>query len=245
MQVLVKPLGPHAQGQFHKDRVAAVLQGLRHGLGLVGTAPALDGVPIHLDLAGAVEAVLRRGHAAVQRSGSRQNLEGGAGLVGIGDQADAHQALQRVQLFPGRVVGVVIRLGTHGQHCAGIHVHHKGVNGLCLVDLVALPHGLFHDFLNGRVDGQTNGAAILRLNVEIAAVVDRAGFAVHTAHTAARFASKQRFVLLFQPGLAHAVHVHQAQSLGQKRAPQVDATDILVKQKCGCGRSGLRILTLL
>ena len=209
MQVLVKALGSHAQGQFHEDRVAAVLQSLRHRFGLMGIAPALDGIAVHLDLAGAVEPVLRRRHAAVQRGGGRQNLKGGARLVGVGNQADAHQTLQRVQLIPGRVVGVIVRLGAHGQHRAGIDVHGDGVNRLRLVDLIALPHGLFHDLLNGRIDGQTDGAAVLGFDVKVAAVVDRPSLAVHAAHAAPRLAPKQRLVLLLQPGLAHAVHVHQ------------------------------------
>ena len=75
VQVLIKPLRTQPQRQLHKYGVAAVLQRLRHGFGFVRASPAADGIPVNGDFGGAIERVLRRGHASVERSRSRQDFE--------------------------------------------------------------------------------------------------------------------------------------------------------------------------
>ena len=239
MQVLVHPLRAQPERQLHKDGIAAVLQGLGHGFILVGAAPAADGVSVHGNLGRAVETVLRGGHVRVQRGGCGQDLEGGARLVSVGDQADAHQTRKRIRLVAGRIIRVVVRLGAHGQNRAGVRVHGDEMYGLRLVDVVAFAHGLFADLLNGSVDGELDAVAILGLDVKVAAVVDGLGFAVHAAKAHARRAAQQALVLQLQSGLSHAVHIGQAQGLGQERTARVCAPHILVKEQgaqLGCHR---------
>ena len=138
---------------------------------------------------------------------------------------------ERVSLVAGRVVGIVIRLGAHRQNRAGVGVHGDEVHGLRLVDVIALAHGLFADVLNGGVDGELQAVAVLGFDVEVAAVVDGLGFAVHAAQAHPCRAAQQAFILQLQPGLAHAVHVGQAQRLRQERAARVGAPDILIKEQ--------------
>ena len=209
----------------------------------MGLAPAADGIPIHGDFGGAVELVVRVGYAGIQRGGSRDNLEGAARLVHVGDGGDAHQLRQGIRVVSWRIVGVIVGLHAHGQDAPGAHVGDDAQHTLGLVDLQALPHGLLADLLDGRVHRQAQGVPLLGGNVPALRARQDPVAGIHLPKVAALRASQHVLILLLQTGLAQAVHIRQPQHLAQEIPIRIPSSCVFVKGNGGhsCGRVRFRL----
>ena len=228
-QVFIEGFRAHPQRQRHEGGVAAV--GQRGGQVLVSVAvfPAADAVAVHGDGTGAGEPVGEGGRAAVQGGGAGEHFKGGAGLVHIGNDGDAHQLPQRFDVVPGRVVGVVVGLHAHGQYGPGVHVHHHALNARRVIDLDALPHGPLHHALDGAVHGEPQGKARLGRGIGRLAVGQKPRPGVYLRAEGTGLAAQQRFIQAFQPALAHGVHVGQAQNLAQQFPLRIHPFGVFVK----------------
>ena len=233
LQVIVQPVGAQPQPQLDEHGVAGVAQRLGHTLRAVRAPPAVDGAAVHRDPARAVKPLARIGHPAVERRRRGQDLEGGAGLVRVGDAAVAHQVGQRVHVASGRVVGVVVRLGTHGQYLAGLRVHDQHPHALCAVDLHRLARGLLREALNHVVDGQLSLRPGHRRHVLAGAVGQRASLAVDFVQHKARLAGQVLVERGLQAALPHAVDGRQAQQLLGKLPHRVVSLGFLLQIQAG------------
>ena len=228
-QVAIQPVRTQPQRQFHEHRITGILDGLLHRLRPVGIAPAADGVAVHLDASRAVKGIVRVGHTAVQRGGCGQHLERRSRFVYVADRADAHQALQRLGVVSRRIVRVVIRLHRHGQHLAGVHVHHDCLHPDRLVHLDALPKRLFNKALNFLIDRQPKRVPGDRRDVLLFAVRQRPRLGVHFGNNLAGLTGQIVLIVLLQARLAYAVHVGNAQRLRKVRSHRIPSFRILVK----------------
>ena len=209
----------------------------------MGPAPALDAPALHVDRAGAVETLIRRDHAAVQRCGGGENLEGGARLVGVGDAAVAHQLGERLHVATWRIVQVVVRLVDHGQNLAGLRIHHQHPDGLCVVDRQRLARRLLREALDGRVEGQRDAAALHRRDVLAGGVVQLPTLAVDLLQHPPGLAGQVAVQRLLQPRLTHAVDGSQAQHLAGQLTHGIVSLALLLQIQAREHRIvGLRIL---
>ena len=107
--------------------------------------------------------------------------------------------------MPGRVVGVVIRFGHHGQYLAGVDIHDQCLHSHCAVYVHALAHGSFGKALYGRIDGQAHAAAVHRRRVFAHRVGQLIAPAVNFVYYQAILAAQIFVQLLFQPALPDSV----------------------------------------
>ena len=205
------------------------MQRLGEGLRAVGSAPAADLPALHRHRAGAVEALVYRHQPRVQRGGGGEHLEGGAGLVGVGQRAVAQPFGERRHVAAGRVVQVEVRLVHHGQDLAGGRVHGQHPHGLGVVHPQGLAGRLLAEALDGGVQGQRHAAAVHRRNVLALAVAQGAALAVDLAEHPARLAGEVAVQRLFQPRLAHAVDGGQADQLGGELAHGIVSLALLLQ----------------
>ena len=187
LHIIIELLRAQAQAVGDEGGVTGVTRRLLQGLVAVAApVAAVDGGIQHMDGAGAVEGGILVDNPLLQSRRQGQDLEGGAGLIGIVDGLVAPlaqlgvrqvQLLLRHQLGDGgiingrRVVQVVAGAGGHGQNRAGLHIHDNArgaVGGLGGGD--HLIDGLFHIILNGGVQGQDDVAAVLRLIILFVAI---------------------------------------------------------------------------
>ena len=180
--------------------------------------PAADraAASAHMNAAPAVEAVVHGDGAAVERHGEGDDLEGGAGLVGVGQGLVA--PLARLRL-PQQLLGLLgrggrvdhgLRLGAdgkkivqiiavergHGEDRAGVHIHGDGAGAvLNVVVRDGLLQMLFDIILDRRIERQHQVAAVLAgLKILVAAQQQLRAVGVRQAQRAAAGAGQRLIV---------------------------------------------------
>ena len=138
---------------------------------------AVDGIAGDIHAAAAVDGGGLIHHALLQRRRQRQDLEGGARLIGVVQRLVAplqqlhigHGALpaldtllQRLVADGQKVVQIVVGIRRHGQYAAGLGVHHDAAGAVGGGELIhhALD-ALFQIVLDGGVQRQRQVAAVL------------------------------------------------------------------------------------
>ena len=234
--------------------VAGIPHGLHQRLQTVaGLVGAVDGVVGDVDEAIAVDGGVHVDDTLLQRGGQRQDLEGGAGLVGvvqrlvapleqlhIGQRALAplHPFLQGLILHGGEVVEVVVGVGGHGQDAAGPDVHDDAGGAVGGGELVG--HGLkalFQVILDGGVQRQRQVAAVLGGEILLVGVHHVVAGVVLGGHHQTALPLQLLLVAGLQPVQAGVLVAHEADDVGGQGAigvvalgvgHQVDAHDLVL-----------------
>ena len=223
--------------------VAGVPHGLDQRLKAVtGLVGAVDGVVGDVDEAAAVDGGVHVDDALLQRGGQRQDLEGGAGLVGVvqrlvapleqlhvGQRALAplHPLQQGLILHGGKVVEVVVGVGGHGQNAAGFGVHDDAGGAVGGGELVG--HGLkalFQIVLDGGVQRQRQVAAVLGGEVLLVGVHHVVAGVVLGGHHKAALPLQLLLVAGLQPVQAGVLVAHEADDVGRQRAVGIVALGV-------------------
>ena len=239
VQPVVEGVDAHAQRQLHEHGVAGVGHRVHQRLGPMGVAraPAGDLVAVDDGVSLAVEGVVHAGDAVLQRKGRCQDLEGGAGLIGVLHAGVAHQGGQLRQVVARRVVQVEVRLVDHAQDLAGLDVHHHDLHALGARFLQRLLGHALHDGLDDVVHRQANGVPVFGRDVLLLARLHPARARVDLGHDAPVRSAQVLVQALFQPFLPFARDRAEPQHLRQERAHRVDADRVLAHgdalQVCG------------
>ena len=216
-----------------------------HGLGqrlrtVTGVLPAVErfSAALHAHAAAAEEGAARIDESFLQRHGERDDLEGRAGLVGIGDGLVAplgllgrRETLRRLVLvghgadlgadvLGDLLVAVEIEVSErgHGQDRAGPRVHQdprRAVLHVVVPD--GLPELLFQKVLQVGVDGEVDAVPVLGVHIVLVARQQQIRpDGVFQTQDAPVGAGELVVVCIFHPGEARVVHAHEADQVGGK-----------------------------
>ena len=214
---------------------------------------AVDGVVGDIHVAVAVDGGVLVDDALLQRGGQRQDLEGGAGLVGVVQRlvapleqlhlrqralAPLHPLPQGLVLYGGEVVQVVAGGGGHGQNAPGLCIHDDAGGAVGGGKLIR--HGvqtLFQIILDGGVQRQCQVAAVLGGKILLVGVHHVVAGVVLGGHHHPALPLQLLLVAGLQPVQAGVVIAHEADDVGGQRAVgvvalgvrhQMDAHDLIL-----------------
>ena len=229
VHVFIELLVAQLQAEGDEGGVAGVGRRLLQGLGAVG-AGAVDGGVGHVDTAGAGVGGVHIDEPLLHGGGHGEDLEGGAGLVGIVQGLVAplleqlvggvgEVLLEQVVLNGEGVVDIVGGIGHHAQDAAGFHVHDDAGGAVFRAVFVShLAHIFLQIILDVGVQGQDQVLAVF--GGEILLILIGQGIAplVLGGDHQAGLALEVLVVAGFQAIQAGVVGAHKAQNVGGQGA---------------------------
>ena len=241
--VLIELLCTQLQTVGNKGRVAGVtyrlLKGLQAVTGLVG---AVDGMAGDIHRTAAIDGGGLVDQSLLQRGGQRQDLEGGAGLIGVVQRlvapllllgaffvqlAPRHLLQQRLVGDGSKVVQVIVGEGGHGKDSAVAHVHNDTGGAVGGGEGVAhVLHALFQIVLHGGLQRYLQLVAVLRikvLGVFIQQVILSVGLG---GHHEAGLALQLLVILGLKAEQARVIHTHKADHLRGQIAVRIVALGV-------------------
>ena len=205
-------------------------------------------------------------HVLLQRRCQRQDLKGGAGLIGVVEGFVAplaqlgvgqrelpllHRLLQRPVPHGGKIVEVVVGIGGHAQDGAGVHVHHHAAGALGRVKLVhQFGKAALQIILDGGVQRQHQVVSVFRVVIFFVGVEHVVAHVVPGRDHKARLALQLLLIAGLQAVKAGVVRAHKAHDMGGQGAvgivslgisDQIHAVDVVLLQK-GTDLVGQRFL---
>ena len=211
----------------------------------------------HIDVAGTLEGTAFVDQPLFQRHGQRNDLESGSRLIGIVNGLAAPLfELQFAQFFfigvslqpfklrrqtlivnRARIIQIIIGQRRHRQNRAGFNIHHDaGGTVFDIVFFYRIFQPLFQIVLNGRIDGQHQAVAILRVIILFIFIQHIFATGIFLRHHQASSALQLLFIQRLNAVQTHIVAAYKTNDLAGQGAEgviafavghQIDALDLL------------------
>ena len=198
-------------------------------LAVLVIAPAADRRALYIAGAAARKDGLRRIGALVPAEvffdirSRRDDLEGGAGLIGVAHERVAGEGVELRRIPARDVVEVVRGKVDHREHGKIGRVEHDAPRRLCPVLFEGARHHLFRERLDAHVEGERHVEPVLCGNVGSARTLDLHADKVGLVQDLPLRARKIAVVLLFDAREPRAVRRGKAEHLAAKSAVRIDA----------------------
>ena len=222
VDVFIKGFHAHGLSHRHKGGVAGILHHLEQGLlAMAARLPAAYLLAVDDVVSRAINAEAFIDGVTVKRRSKRDKLECGARLIRIGHNAVSCDRREKLRVFAGRVIRIIIRLRGNCEDRAGLAIHQDALRRRCVIDLESLLARLLKRRLVDAVHRQNEVVTIHRFDDFLHAVGERVALAVGFRNHASVLAGKVFVIFLLEPRLSHAIHGRETQQLGKQGARRI------------------------